>query len=157
MDSSPSPASPTTSMSASSSSIRRKPRRTRLWSSTSKTVMFFGIRFCLLPWYRQVDQRSAFRWTRNDDLPTHQFSTLAHCDQPNATLIEPLREARSVVLHLQLQRLRQETQKHANLLRPRMPSCVVQGLLHNAVDMNARTAVHREGLSLLLIGYGNPG
>src|SRR5215467_12247348 len=37
MAASPSPASPTTAISASSSSSRRKPWRTRVWSSTSRT------------------------------------------------------------------------------------------------------------------------
>src|SRR5580765_253844 len=40
MASSPLLASPTTSIDSSSSSIRRKPRRTRLWSSARRTVIF---------------------------------------------------------------------------------------------------------------------
>src|ERR1700733_7743286 len=105
MASPPSPASPTTSISYSSSSMRRKPRRTRLWSSTSNTVIFFAIRLYFLPWNLQVHQGSAFRWTRNNNLSAHQLGTLTHRDQTDPTLVCALREPNSMIFHVQLKNI----------------------------------------------------
>src|SRR5215475_5386424 len=151
MDSSPSPASPTTSMSGSSSSMRWKPRRTRLWSSTSNTVIFFCIRLRFLPKNDQMHQRTAFGRARKNQLTAHQFRALAHGDKANPTPAWAIGKTRTVILYFQLKRPWQETQTHRRLFSPRMTRNVIECLLQNTVDVNARTTVHREGLSLLYI------
>src|SRR4051794_39642539 len=156
-DSSPSPASPTTSMSGSSSSMRRKPRRTRLWSSTSKTVIFFGIRLRFLPWDGEVYQCSAIRGARDSDSTAHQFGTFAHRDQTDTAAVWAFLKTATAVAYFEFKRLGQKTQSHPRLLCTRMPSDVVQGLLQNAIHVNTCCPVYRKGFPLLLIGYGNSG
>src|ERR1017187_8308743 len=157
MDSSPVPASPTTSMSDSSSSMRRKPRRTRLWSSTSNTAIFFSIRLRFLPGDGQMHPGSTFHWARKNDLPAHQFRALAHRNQTNPVPVGMLRETDSMIFYFQLKNIRKETQTHPRLLGPGVPRHVVQRFLHNAVNMHPGAPVHRKSRTLLLIGYGNPG
>src|SRR5262245_36310253 len=82
--STPSPASPTTVMSGSSSRIRRKPRRTRLWSSTSRTEIFSAMQFHFLFRYRQPHARSPLRGLYEFDLSVEQLGAFTHRDQPDS-------------------------------------------------------------------------
>src|SRR5450432_1946880 len=152
---SPSPASPTTSMSFSSSRIRRNPRRTRLWSSTSKTVIFFSIKLRFLPGNVEVHQRSALRGSRKYESPAHQLRTLTHRHQPDPALVRTFLKSDAMIFDFQFERIAQESQPHPGLLRLRMPCNVIQRFLHHAVDVHTRPAIHRKRFALLLIGYGN--
>src|SRR5947199_5669145 len=111
-------------MSGSSSSMRRKPRRTRLWSSTSNTVIFFSIRFRFrlgfLPGYGQVNQRSAFGWSQKNDLSAHQLCALAHGYEADAPPVGTLGKSGAMVQYFQLQRAWQETQVHRGSLGARV-------------------------------------
>src|ERR1700741_2884231 len=100
-------------------------------------------------------QSPTFRWTRKNNMPAHQLGTLSHRDQTNPMLVLTFREPDSMIFYFQLQSIRQETQTHPCLLGSGVPRHIIQRLLEDAVDMHSGTAIHREGLPLLLVGYGN--
>src|ERR1051326_6342882 len=112
-------------MSFSSSSIRRKPRRTRLWSSTSKTVIFFSIKLRFLPGNVEVYQRSTLRWPREHRPTAHQLRTLAHRHQPDPALVRTLLKSYPMIFHFHFEQIAQETQPHPRLLCLRMPCYIV--------------------------------
>ena len=63
-----------------------------------------------------MHQRSAFRWTRKNNLSAHQLRTLAHRDQANAPPVWALGEANSMIFHFQLQRIgKKRNRTHACL------------------------------------------
>src|SRR5437763_1459851 len=115
MASSPSPASPTTAMSGASSRMRRKPRRTRLWSSTSKTLILSGMRLRFFQRNLQPDQCAAFRWSKEFQATPKQFGAFPHGYQPNARFRALRAEPGAVILDLQFQRLGEESQAHPGL------------------------------------------
>src|SRR6202035_3177032 len=102
--SAPSLASPTTSMSGASSRMRRKPRRTKLWSSTSKTEILLDM---LFHWNLQTNEGSTLRWLEKFDGSAQQLRALAHGDQSNAGPCGSLDKSYAVIFNLQLQSLRQ--------------------------------------------------
>src|SRR5438270_6098968 len=157
MASSPSPASPATAMSGSSSSMRRNPRRTRLWSSTNKTEILSGMRVRFLSWNLEAHQRATELRFQKLNSTAQQFCTLAHRNQAYSLFNSPRFESRTVIFHLELQTLRQELQANPSLTSARMPRDVIQCFLQNAIDMNGGVTIHQKRFSRFLIGYVNPG
>src|ERR1700732_1931702 len=113
MASAPSAASPVTTMSGSSSRMRRKPRRTRLGSSTNRTEILFAMRLLL------VSQSISYLFSRNGqadqsagrqrpgklDDATQQFRALPHCHEADPLLRRLRDKALAMILHFQLQGL----------------------------------------------------
>src|SRR5262249_51458502 len=102
--SSPSPASPTTAISFSSSMIRLKPRRTRLWSSTSRTEILAAVGIASLSWNPQTDQRPTLSRVKKLEAPAQQFGPFAHSYHANSfSWLRGLRhDSFSVVFYFQL-------------------------------------------------------
>src|SRR5947209_3642016 len=157
MASSPSLASPRTWMSGASSRMRRKPRRTRLWSSTSSTVILSGMRLRPVDWHLQLNQGPSFRGLQEFQGPADEFCAFAHGHQSYALLRALRIEAGAVVFDFQLQNFGIKPQADPGLLRSGVAGDVVQGFLQNAVDVDADIAVDRKRRSRFLIGYVNAG
>ena len=149
--SSPLLASPTTSIDGSSSSIRRNPRRTRLWSSASRTVILSAMRNR----HAKANDGSPFLGTVELERASDQFGALAHRDQAQPTAGGRAAESFSMVFDFELQGIGCEAQAHPRLLRPGMPRDVVQGFLQHAVDMNGHGAVDGRRRTRTFIRYGN--
>src|SRR6185437_9407731 len=104
----PSAASPVTSISGSSSRMRRNPRRTRLWSSTSKTEILSGMRLLLLSQFfselfsrdRQPNQCTAGLGTNKFNGPAQQLRSFPHCYEPNSLFHGLHCESAAVIFHL---------------------------------------------------------
>src|SRR5215470_1505363 len=95
----PSLASPTTEISSSSSSIRRKPRRTRAWSSTSRTVILcVGMALHFFTGNLKADEGAALHPRRNHDCPADKLRSLSHGNQPDSTLDLAVNEAAAMIL-----------------------------------------------------------
>src|SRR5215467_13817222 len=136
----PSPASPTTEISESSSSMRRNPRRTNAWSSARRTVILRG-GMCLHPCSgnAQAHQRSSTTQSGLDDLQrsTENFGALSHSHESDSPLSVLPRKPFSAVLHIQLQSIGREFQPHPGFTRTRMALDIVQGLLQDSKNMNS--------------------
>src|SRR4029077_6262778 len=144
-------------MSGSSSNMRRNPRRTRLWSSTSNTVIFFAIGLHPFSRNRQMQECSAFGRMREHELSTHQFRAFAHRHQTNPLAGGALSESYSMIFYFEFKRGGKETQPYPRPLDPRMPCHIVQRFLQHAVNVHTGGAIHWKGRSLFFIGYGNSG
>src|SRR5882724_12628789 len=62
-----------------------------------------------------------------------------------------------MIFNLHIQRVGKKTQPHPSLLRSGMSRDVVQGLLHDAVDVNGGSARERKGIAGFFIGHGYAG
>src|SRR5579859_2580990 len=139
--SSPSLASPTTEMSGSSSSIRRKPRRTRAWSSTSRTVVLSGMSAHSRFRHSQADQRSACGGPHEFNRAAEEIRAFAHRNQPDTGLCSAANKSRAVIFHVQFQRFGQKAQANPCLPRSGMPCHIIQSFLQHAVNVDGRGAI----------------
>src|SRR5204863_10169636 len=116
--SSPFAASPTTAMASSSSRMRRKPRRTRLWSSASRTVILRSDigGFRGREGHRQANQGScAGRRTENIDGATDQRRAFAHGHEAETAAAGRRAETFSVIFHVELQDVPVKRKADANV------------------------------------------
>src|SRR5579862_2288268 len=151
----PSLASPTTRTTGASSSRRRNPVRTKLWSSTSRTeISGSGMGHLRRQWHRHAHQHSALIALGEFDGAIHQPRPFAHRDQAQ-TLRELLLKSDALVLHLEHNCLCKETQPHRRALGLRMPGDVVQRFLNDAIEVNGNLPVQFAALARLLITYFN--
>src|SRR5262249_15381115 len=154
--SSPSAASPTTLISGSSSSMRRKPRRTRLWSSTNRIEIFSsGMRLQSLPRDRQFHQRPTLRWPLEFNLPSEQLGPFSHRNQPNSLAGLNCRKPRTVVLNFELQVLRSKQQPDPGFLRARVANDVVQSFLQYAINVDRSVSIYGKRRTGFFVGYAN--
>src|SRR6185312_7581135 len=148
----PSLASPTTVMPGSSSSIRRKPWRTRLWSSTSNTLMSVCcIRLRLVVRRYGAHQSAACLAARKFNCPLDQVDALAHGDEAES-VADFLGVADAFVFDFHHERVHIEPQAHYRAVRLGMPYDVVQRLLDDAVQMDRNFLVRFVILAFSLIG-----
>src|SRR5664280_658530 len=137
----PSSASPTTVMAGSSSSMRRKPRRTRLWSSTRSTDMRGSVMGLLnSSGYREADQRTAGTAVFQIRKPIHQAGTLTHRDQAHSVGMGGS-ETDAPIFHFEHYGFRQIPQAHRRPVGLRVLGDVVEGLLHDAIEVDGDGAV----------------
>src|SRR5437763_12695110 len=155
MASVPSAASATTVISGSSSRMRRKPRRTRLWSSTNRTVILSRMGIQVLPGNLQSNQGSALRWPCEFHPAAQQLGAFAHGYQSNSLLRFLRYETFAMIFDFELKILRQKLQANPSLPDPGMPGDIIQRLLHDAIKMNGGIAVHRKRSSGFFIAYVN--
>src|ERR1035437_3901706 len=151
----PSSASPTTIIAGSSSSMRRKPRRTKLWSSTSRTEICGSVMG--LPssgGYGEPDQRAAGTAILQIQQAVHQAGALAHRDQAHAVSMRAA-ETDAVIFHFEHYGFRQIPQAHRRPVGLRMLGDVVQGLLHDAIEVDGDGAVEFACHAGLLVVYLN--
>src|SRR5260370_20611815 len=66
--------------------MRRKPRRTRAWSSTRRTVSLFGMGFHLLAGDFEMNEGTTSGEWRNFDRAAKNFGAFAHGDEADASL-----------------------------------------------------------------------
>src|SRR5262249_51414227 len=98
----PSLASPTIEIPGSSSSIRRNPRRTRWWSSTSNTEMSDTcVRLLRDDRHGQPHNCAAAFAGNQFEPPMYQLGALAHRNQSHAAGVLGFAEADAVVFHFQ--------------------------------------------------------
>src|ERR1035441_743447 len=151
----PSSASPTTVIAGSSSSIRRKPRRTRLWSSTSRTEICGSVMGLLNSCgHGEPDQRAARCEVLQVQKAVHQPGALAHGDQAHAVSVRA-GEANAAIFHFEHDGLRQIAQAHRRPVGMRMLGDIVQRLLHDAVEVDGDGAVEFARRAGLLVVYLN--
>src|SRR4029079_5888436 len=149
--SSPSLDSPTTSISASSSSRRRNPRRTRVWSSTRRTVILFAMYVPVPGRYLHANERASHRRRQELDCAAEHLGALAHRDDAEAPPGCVRTGAFAVILDVELDHAILRAQSHPCLPGPRVPRHVVECLLHHAIDMDGRGAVNRHRRSVALV------
>src|SRR5262245_38369928 len=127
--SSPLLASPTTSIASSSSSMRRKPRGTRLWSSARSTVIVAssprGHR------HFHANEGAAVGRPKELDRSSHERCPLAHRDNAKAPARRDGRQARAVVFDLQLEHVSDAAQADGGSGRPGVAGYIAQGLLEH--------------------------
>src|SRR5262249_9226020 len=155
----PSPASPTTEISESSSKMRRKPRRTSVWSSASSNVILrAGMCFNSRSDNAQPDQRSCTRSGLRDlQRSRKNLSAFPHRYKSDSALPFLRSKPLAAIFHFQLQRVRQKSQPDPGFSRSRMPLDVVERFLHDSEDVHAGTGFHRPPRAGLLIVNDQPG
>src|SRR6185437_14818674 len=137
----PALASPTTVMPGFALSLRRKAWRTRVWSSTSNTLMSVRcIRLRLIVRRGGPHQGATGFAAPKFNCPFDQVHPLPHRDQaePMADLI---RIADAFVFDFHNQRADVEPEAHGRAARLRMSHDIVQRLLHDAVQMDGNFLV----------------
>src|SRR5262245_2079612 len=142
--SSPLLASPTTSMPASSSRSRRNPRRTRVWSSTSSTVILFAMYVPVLGWHPHADERAPFRRREKLDRAAQHLRALAHGHDSEAASSRVRAGAFAVILDVELDHAILRAQSHPCPFGTRVARHVVQCFLHDAINMDGGRAVDRD-------------
>src|SRR5262245_30821894 len=122
--SSPLLASPTTSIDSSSSRMRRKPRRTRPWSSARRTVILDSD----TRRYRHfhADEGAAFGGPQEFNRPAHERRPLAHGNEAETAARRCAGEPRSPIFDVELERAISETQTDSGALRSGMTGDVAQ-------------------------------
>src|SRR6185436_18710306 len=157
--SSPFAASPTTAIASSSSSMRRKPRRTRLWSSASRTVIrrsdIGGLRGRERDSQANQRARAGCRAQKVDGA-ADQRRAFAHGHEPEAAAACRRAEAFSVIFHLELQDVAVEREADADVGDAGVPGHVAQRFLQDSIHVNADLAVPRPGRRRPVIGYVEP-
>src|SRR4051812_44852116 len=137
----PSLASPTTLIPVSSSSIRRKPFRTRLWSSTRSTLISVcGICLRSVIWCGCADKRAAHPSPQKFDGALHKVNPLAHRDQAQS-MGHLLRISDSLILHLHHNDESSETKPNDCAAGFGMPNHIVERFLHNPIKMNGNLSI----------------
>src|SRR5690349_6445062 len=149
-------ASPTTRISGSSSSMRRNPLRTRLWSSTSRTVI--SLLIVIRQGHIQPHQGAAFAGTQHFESPLQQFGALAHGRPPDAAAraaVLGFGNAAAAVLDLEVEPSGQESEAHDRGGRPRVAGQVIERFGEHAIDVNGHAIGNRGAVSLFLVSYLN--
>src|SRR5688572_10459093 len=157
MASFPLAASPTTEISGSSSRSRRRPRRTRLWSSTSNTVISLPMQIPSFSRHFQEDARASFGRTDEIDGPAEQLGAFAHGDDADPAQCVLDVKPRSVVLHFEIQSVGLKTQPDPSFLHSRMADDVVQRLLEHAIHVDSPSAIDGKRGPRLLVSDHKPG
>src|SRR5471032_329366 len=158
----PSSASPTTRMSGSSSNMRRNPRRTRLWSSTSSTeIAGSGMRLLAMSLLRQHRHRKTHQGaTRAAVLEfqaaVHQFRSLTHGDHAHPVALRTS-ETDTIVFHFQHHGFRQIPQANRRLLALGMLGDIVERFLHHTIEVDCDAAVQFPAGAQFLVLYRNAG
>src|SRR5437763_9318936 len=132
----PSPASATTAISGSSSSMRRNPRRTRPWSSARRTVMLrSGMALRGGDRHGEAHQGAAGLRIIQLQAPIDQLRPFPHRDQSHAGLSRA-GETGTVIFHFKHRRSVEIANTDLGAGALRMLRDVVQGLLYHAVEMD---------------------
>src|ERR1700676_559377 len=158
----PSLASATTEISGSSSNMRRKPRRTRAWSSTSRTVILRGmsLQFVLRDFH--TNQCSSLSGVRDLQSASDQFGTLAHAHQTDASRsisiwhVRAGGESFAVIFHFQLKGIRQKFKANPCLRNNSVAANVVKRFLNDAKNMYTGAGVYGKWLAGFFIVQTNP-
>src|SRR3954454_11473998 len=157
----PSPASPTTVIPGSSSSMRRKPRRTSTWSSTTIVAitpsgLADGIR--LLPERRngETHQGAALGAGQKFHAASRYLRAFAHGDEAEP-ILPPDGKPGAVILDFQDQPFIRQGHPQLHLLRAGMARHIVERLLKHTVEMNALFAAQSPRLGGPDAAYGDSG
>src|SRR5471032_3312208 len=158
----PSSASPTTRMSWSSSNMRRNPRRTRLWSSTSRTeIAGSGMRLLAMSLLRQYRHRKTHQGaTRAAVLEfqtaVHQFRSLTHGNHAHPVALRTS-ETDTIIFHFKHHGFRQIPQANRRLLALGMLGDIVERFLHHTIEVDCDAAVQFPAGARFLVLYRNAG
>src|SRR5580693_6995323 len=80
--------------------MRRKPRRTRLWSSTSRTLIILGgMRLLHTERNGEADKSAATRSRKKFDLSIHKFGSFTHGYQTHPLILLHWRKSHTMVFH----------------------------------------------------------
>src|SRR5213080_4633412 len=142
-------------MSRSSSRMRRKPSRTRAWSSTRSTEILFRMRYQLFSGDSQPNQHAALRWTSELDPACEQFCPFPHRHQSDSlSSFLPL-ESGAVIFNLNFQRFRQKSETYPRFIGSRMPGHIVERFLQYPIRVDRRIPINAKRFTRFLIGYVN--
>src|SRR5882724_1581949 len=155
--SSPSLASPTTEIAASSSSMRRNPLRTSAWSSTSSTVSLSAMGLNFIGWHDQAHDRSTALASQNPQGSSHQFSALAHANQADTLMSRIRRKSPAAVLDFQVNGIDVKFQSHPRFLCSRVALHIIQRLLQHTIHLHSGSTIQRIRSPRFLIMYLQPG
>src|SRR6185437_8673342 len=154
--SNPSLDSPSTRMPGSSSSIRRNPRRTRLWSSTSSTLISVGCMYLHFTIRRgSAHERSARVPAKEFNFSIHQIGAFPHGNQ-SKTMRSFFRISDPFVLNLNHNHTLIEPQPDAGPRRFRVTHHVAERLLHHAVKVYRKLFIRFAIDTALRVFNNNP-
>src|SRR5439155_26694808 len=133
--------------------MRRKPRRTRAWSSTRSTETLSRMRYQLFSGHSQSNQHAALRWTSELDPACEQFCPFPHRHQSDPLSSFLHLESGTVIFNLNFQRFRQKSETYPRFIGARMPGNIVKCFLQYSIHVDCRIPINANWFTSFFIGY----